>query len=249
MKISAAILALQAASISAFAPNSALHNPIPTSKVVTTKRPSFHQDVSLKMSTETPSPTNIFTDFLGGLFKNDAVKEKEEEKPKIPDVVISSDYTLTAVFGAIGAFVIATSLNSPLGIFEGSLDLLFAVFLAVQASRIRFVFDETAFELKNVDIGASDDAILTTSGENFVVGGANRWAYETFVNWDFFPSEQYPVLVYFKETQTPQDKWNEGPGQLDKVGGGQLHFFPAIANVKELKEQFELRGCGKIDSE
>lgn len=201
------------------------------------------------MSTETPSPTNIFTDFLGGLFKNDAVEEKEEEKPKIPDAVISSDYTLTAVFGAIGAFVIATSLNSPLGIFEGSLDLLFAVFLAVQASRIRFVFDETAFELKNVDIGASDDAILTASGENFVVGGANRWDYETFVNWDFFPSEQYPVLVYFKETQTPQDKWNEGPGQLDKVGGGQLHFFPAIANVKELKEQFQLRGCAKIDSE
>ena len=112
MKISASIIVVlqAAASVSAFAPNAALQNPIPISKVVTTTRPSFHHDVSMKMSTETPYPTNIFTDFLGGLFNNDVV-EKEEEKPKIPDAVISSDYTLTAVFGAIGAFVIATSLS------------------------------------------------------------------------------------------------------------------------------------------
>ena len=44
-----------------------------------------------------------------------------------------------------------------------------------------------------------------------------------------------------------QDKWNEGPGQFDEVGGGQIHFFPAIANCKELKEQFEIRGCKKIE--
>ena len=67
-----------------------------------------------------------------------------------------------------------------------------------------FVFDETSFELKNVDLGASDEDALTESGENFVVGGANRWTYDSFVNWDFFPSVDYPVLVYFKESQTPQ---------------------------------------------
>jgi hypothetical protein len=26
----------------------------------------------------------------------------------------------------------------------------------------------------------------------------------------------------------------------------QVHFFPAIANVKQLKEQFEIRGCSKV---
>ncbi len=34
------------------------------------------------------------------------------------------------------------------------------------------------------------------------VGGRNRWAYDTFTNWEFYPSPQLPILVYFKETQT-----------------------------------------------
>ena len=88
---------------------------------------------------------------------------------------------------------------------------------------------------------------LTDSGENFVVGGANRWSYDSFVNYDFFPNRGLPILVYFKENQTPREKWEEGPGKLDKKGGGQIHFFPAIANVRQLKEQFALRGCAKIE--
>lgn len=67
----------------------------------------------------------------------------------------------------------------------------------------RFVFDEDSFELKNADFGASSEVLLE-SGENFVVGGANRWRYDTFVNWDFFPNVNTPILVYFKENQTPQ---------------------------------------------
>lgn len=200
-------------------------------------------------------------DFFSGLlpFNNPGAEAKEPPKPKIPDVIIDSDFTLSAVFAAIGAFVIFTSPSSScptdaffcttpsiLGVVQGGLNILFASFLAVQANRIRFVFDSTSFELKNVDIGASDSEILKSSGENFVVGGANRWDYDSFVNYDFFPSEKYPVLVYFKETQTPKEKWDEGPGKLDSNGGGQVHFFPAIANVKQLKEQFELRGCASV---
>mmetsp|Transcript_4046 Transcript_4046/g.5556 ORF Transcript_4046/g.5556 Transcript_4046/m.5556 type:complete len:92 (+) Transcript_4046:173-448(+) len=90
---------------------------------------------------------------------------------------------------------------------------------------------------------------MEDSGENFVVGGANRWTYDSFVNWDFFPSIKFPILVYFKETQTPQEQWNEGPGQFDKAGGGQIHFFPAIANCEQLQEQFTLRGCAKMEQE
>ena len=59
---------------------------------------------------------------------------------------------------------------------------------------------------------------LTDSGENIVVGVANRWAYSTFVNWDFYPSLEFPILVYFKETQTPKPDGSEP---------GQIHFFPA----------------------
>jgi len=195
-------------------------------------------------------------DFLGSLFPQQSKEPAEPEKPKIPDVVVSSDFTLSYVFGAIGLFIILTSPSGTfpgpptvIGTIQGGLNILFASFLAVQAQRIRFVFDEKAFELKNVDVGSSEEDVLKASGENFVVGGANRWDYDSFVNWDFFPSADYPILVYFKETETSEDKWNEGPGGLDKSGiGGQIHFFPAIANVKQLKEQFELRGCASIEN-
>ena len=92
------------------------------------------------------------------------------------------------------------------GILQGGLYLLFATFLAIQAKRIRFVFDETSFELKTTSLIASSsgEEVLEDSGENVVVGGANRWTYDSFVNWDFFPSEKFPILVYFKETQTPE---------------------------------------------
>ena len=62
------------------------------------------------------------------------------------------------------------------------------------------------------------------------------------------------MLVYFKETQTPQDKWDVGPGQWangpDALAKGavkgQVHFFPCIASAEELKSQFEARGCAKL---
>ena len=60
--------------------------------------------------------------------------------------------------------------------------------------------------------------------------------------------------MYFKETQTPEDQWNIGPGEqanseeaLAKgAKRGQVHFFPAIANVEALKKGFEVHGCAKI---
>jgi hypothetical protein len=76
-------------------------------------------------------------------------------------------------------------------------------FLAIQASRVKFVFDDEALE---VVIG--DTSAKTT---NKFVGGANRWKYDTFVNWEFWWAG-FPVLVYFKETQTKPE--------------GQIHFFP-----------------------
>ena len=151
----------------------------------------------------------------------------------MPDCVVDADYTLAAVFAAIGLGVFLVG-NVFTFVFGGFLILLATLF-AVQATRIRFVFDQEAFELKNT---SGDDAQLTDSGENFVVGGANRWAYSSFVNWEFFPKgSPIPVLVYFKETQTIK---------TDGSNDGQIHFFPAIANSKQLEEQFTLRGCAKI---
>ena len=48
-----------------------------------------------------------------------------------------------------------------------------------------------------------------------MVGGANRWAYNTFVNYETFPKGwDVPILVYFKETQTPESQWGVGPGEM-----------------------------------
>ena len=55
-----------------------------------------------------------------------------------------------------------------------------------------------------------------------VVGGENRWKYDTFVNWDFLPSEDFPILVYFRETQTPASSREEVPLVVDELDG-QVH--------------------------
>ncbi|XXG45699.1 hypothetical protein AAC387_Pa02g0710 [Persea americana] len=79
-------------------------------------------------------------------------------------------------------------------------------------TRVRFVFDKEALEVKVGDQ-------LQESGENVFVGGKNRWKYSTFVNWELWWPE-FPILVYFKETQTKPE--------------GQVHFFPVIFNGKQL---------------
>ena len=176
--------------------------------------------------------------FVQGLLsqqKGTAVAERNST-PAIPDCVVDSDYTLAAVFGAVGlgTFLVGNVFTFVLG----GLLILLATLFAVQASRIRFVFDQDAFELKNTSGGDDKQEQLKDSGENFVVGGANRWAYKSFINWEFFPKgSPIPILVYFKENQTIKP---------DGSNDGQIHFFPAIANCKQLEEQFELRGCAKI---
>ncbi|TVU32599.1 hypothetical protein EJB05_24336, partial [Eragrostis curvula] len=81
-----------------------------------------------------------------------------------------------------------------------------------ETTRVRFVFDNEALEVK---IGDQ----LQEGGENVFVGGKNRWKYSTFVNWELW-WPQFPILVYFKETQTKPE--------------GQIHFFPVIFNGRQL---------------
>ena len=98
--------------------------------------------------------------------------------------------TLGAIFGVPGS-----PLKTKVGAFVAGVPLaLFGLFLAFQTTTLRFTFDDTAFALVKAD--------LSSTGENVVVGGENKWAYDKFVNYDFFPSEAFPILVYFKETQT-----------------------------------------------
>ncbi|CAK9031588.1 unnamed protein product [Durusdinium trenchii] len=127
-----------------------------------------------------------------------------------PPVVIKEDYTLAAAFSGLG-LVLCTLPFFGFGL--GLLVLLLGVLFFVQAGRVRFVFDNEAFAVQTLSTGEE----LEKPGENIVVGGENRWKYSSFVNWEFFPKGLVekglpPVLVYFKETQTPSSEWNTGPG-------------------------------------
>lgn len=114
---------------------------------------------------------------------------------------------------------------------------LFAAFLAFQTTTLRFAFDDDSFSLVKAD-GSS-------MGENVVVGGENKWKYSSFKNYDFLPSSGFPILVYFKEDQTPVENREDVPIVVDNLEG-QVHFFPAISNVEQLKKGFETHGCAKI---
>jgi hypothetical protein len=198
------------------------------------------------------SDKNIFGSFsrqLTSLFAPKDDEPKEPEKPVLPDVVIDRDFKLAGAFLASGLLLdVIPYVQILLGV---PVTLLGALFL-VQTFRIRFVFESDSFALKT-----GND--LEDTGENIVVGGENRWTYDSFVNYDFFPKgwidrPQGPILVYFKETQTPSSEWNTGPGAKanseEAIAGGavpgQVHFFPALCNAQQIRAEFERRGCAKL---
>mmetsp|Transcript_68680 Transcript_68680/g.102090 ORF Transcript_68680/g.102090 Transcript_68680/m.102090 type:complete len:129 (-) Transcript_68680:177-563(-) len=118
--------------------------------------------------------------------------------------------------------------------------------MADRAKRIRVIFDKKHFLMRNLyepewPYRKNSLDKMTERPMNYVIGGMNQWNYDSFVNWGFFPSVHLPVLVYFKETQTPKNKWNVGPGKYDYRDNGMVHFFPAFGNSYQIKEELEKR--------
>lgn len=114
---------------------------------------------------------------------------------------------------------------------------LFAAFLTFQTTTLRFTFDDNAIALVSQDGSKIAD--------NIKVGGENRWKYSSIQNWDFLPSEDFPILIYFRETQTPVEARAEAPIVVDNLDG-QVHFFPAISNVEQFKNGFITHNCAKL---
>jgi Protein of unknown function (DUF3119) len=107
------------------------------------------------------------------------------------------------------------------------------------------VFDKTGFEFYNIKgpgLDLENGAWLERKPDNYVAGTQNRWTYESVINYGFFPSLDFPVICYFKETDTPKWKWNRWFAAFDSYQGGQPHFFPGISNAREIKAEFEKRG-------
>ncbi|XP_024380813.1 uncharacterized protein [Physcomitrium patens] len=134
-------------------------------------------------------------------------KSKATPKTTRATVIPDPDYRIPIILlGTAGALLYQDNLlpAAPIG--------LLGLLLLVQTTRVRFVFDDEGLEVK---VGKE----LDESGENVFVGGKNRWSYSSFVNWElWWPI--FPVLVYFKETQTKPE--------------GQIHFFPVIFNGNQL---------------
>lgn len=140
--------------------------------------------------------------------------------PKNYNVAIGSFATSAAfIFGAH---------NLIAGIPFGLLGLL----LIIQTGKVRFVFDGEAMEVFVAKKGEKGEEI-NASRENFVVGGKNRWKYNTFTDWFFIPSKNFPILMYFKENQTSAE--------------GQVHLFPVIMDGRVLYDQL-MEKVGSVSS-
>eukprot|EP00243_Klebsormidium_subtile_P004473 TRINITY_DN18465_c0_g1_i1.p1 TRINITY_DN18465_c0_g1~~TRINITY_DN18465_c0_g1_i1.p1 ORF type:complete len:237 (-),score=17.48 TRINITY_DN18465_c0_g1_i1:312-1022(-) len=138
---------------------------------------------------------------------------KVDKSVVIPEPDYRLALSLLGIAGTLAIVAKAELLAAPFG--------LLGALLLVQTSRVKFVFDK---ETLSVLIGEE----LESSGENTFVGGENRWRFDTFTNWEFW-WPNFPVLVYFKETQTKPE--------------GQIHFFPVILNGKQLYDVMAER-CG-----
>ena len=143
-----------------------------------------------------------------------SIKLPNNSKSKVNEVtVIPPNYNVPVGALSLSALSLSTG-NLFAAVPLGAIGAL----LTVQAGRVRFLFDNEALEIK---VEKGEDK-LAQSRENFVVGGKNRWSYKTFSEWYFIPNKDFPVLMYFKETQTSP--------------AGQSHLFPVIMNGKNLYE-------------
>lgn len=135
---------------------------------------------------------------------------------------------------------------SLVGVSGALFHVLFATLLAIQTRRVRCVFEKDAFEFYNIkgpQLDFEQGAKLERKPDNYVSGTVNRWKYDSIINYGFFPSIDYPLIVYFKETETPVSQWNKWFAAFDIFNNlGQPHFFPGICNARQFKKEVERRG-------
>lgn len=169
--------------------------------------------------------------------------------------VIDRDYTVASVLLCVGLWLglFGPSESQFIDGLGAAFHLWFGCFVGMQTMKTRVVFNRGTFELNTVTNSVlgleADKGLKPKECKNYVLGTNNEWRYDSFVNWEFFPSIDFPILIYFKETQTPpemQIKGSLGGRQMDRRNNGQMHFFPAFANVRQVREQFEAHGCKKI---
>lgn len=103
-------------------------------------------------------------------------------------------------------------------------------YAAMKTYSCRLYFDNSEFAIIKRD-GSS-------IGLNPVVGGEYRWEYKKVVNYRLFPSNDIPLILYFKEISTPPSARVEPPFIVDSIPG-QVHVFPVIGDPIELKDNLK----------
>ena len=94
----------------------------------------------------------------------------------------------------------------------GSAIMLFlASYLQTKTASVRFGFDNEAFSIVKAD--------GNPIGDNPVMGGSYRWKYNDIVEYKIFPSEVFHLLLYFKETQTPEENRVAAPIMVSTTAG------------------------------
>lgn len=246
MKTAAALLLLLS-SAEAFAPS-------PVTKAATAAR--IRTTATSLAAATTGDDNDDRMDIIASLSRpSKMVITKPPYKLKKGDVMLDPDYWLVWITAFLGPLIIwyhpsyaADGSPSLIGVCGGLFHMLFSTLLWVQTRRVRCVFEKDAFEfynLKGNGLDLSKGARLEEKPYNYVASTPNRWKYDKITNYDFFPSESLPIVVYFKETQTPPEKWNRWGAMFDTYGRGQPHLFPSICSVKQFKEQMEKRGVKK----
>ena len=117
-----------------------------------------------------------------------------------------------------------------------------AALLWSQTNRVRVVMSNDNFELFNL---SNSGKFLKEKPSNYVKGTINRWYYKDITDVSFWPSQEYPFIVYFKETATPRDNnvhgkfewWGKFAELHDPTSNGivdgQPHFMPGLFDVEE----------------
>ena len=169
------------------------------------------------------------------------------------------------LFATISMYFPPSASSDVIGVGAAMFHLALGAFLWSQTNRVRVVCGQDSFEIFNLSNNGQE---LKEKPSNYVLGTVNRWNYKDIVDYGFFPSVDYPFIVYFKETATAQEEWGDfgwwgrfAGGTFDPTGkkmslspsggnkkavDGQPHFMPGLFSIPEFVEQMEKHNVKRL---
>jgi hypothetical protein len=135
-----------------------------TSAFVAPKRSPYK--AAIQSTEQSFSSLHSFGDLKGitDFFKPKQVEEARPVKPKFDTVIIDPDYRVGVSFLVLGGILDTIPYCQ---LLPGPFITLLGILFVVQATRVRFVFDEDSIELLNKGEQAGE---FKSSGENVIVG-------------------------------------------------------------------------------